>query len=66
MGVYFDPISEYVYTVSEDKKFKVYNHRKESVVAGILLRFLIYLFIFKISIVVLLLVVMLEALVTTN
>jgi len=35
MGVYFDPISEYVYTVSEDKKFKVYNPRKESLVADI-------------------------------
>lgn len=34
MGVYFDPISEYVYTVSEDKKFKVYNPRKETIVAG--------------------------------
>lgn len=34
MGVYIDSISEFVYSVGEDKKFKVYDLRKNELVAG--------------------------------
>jgi DNA-binding beta-propeller fold protein YncE len=34
MGVYIDSISEFVYSVGEDKKFKVYDLRKNDLVAG--------------------------------
>jgi len=34
MGVYFDPITEYIYTVGEDKKFKVYDVNKNDPFSG--------------------------------
>jgi WD40 repeat protein len=35
MGVYVDPITQYCYTISEDKKFKVFDVNKNNVVADI-------------------------------
>lgn len=34
MGVYIDSISEYLYTVGEDKKFKVHDLNKNYTVSG--------------------------------
>lgn len=34
MGIYIDSISEFVYSIAEDKKLKVYDLRKNESVAG--------------------------------
>lgn len=34
MGIYIDSISEFIYSVGEDKKFKVYDLRKNELTAG--------------------------------
>ncbi len=35
MGIYIDSISEFIYSVGEDKKFKVYDLRKNELTADV-------------------------------
>lgn len=34
MGVYMDSITEYIYTIGEDKKFRTFDSSKNIVVSG--------------------------------